>query len=183
MSAFENYLKSVGEVGNVTGSRGVIVYCSGLAGAKIWEKVVFENDSIGLVYSVNEESTEILLLSNLTVNAGMMVTRSNETLMATVSMEALGRTVDVFGEPSDGHGKFKDSIKMNLEASAPAIIDRVRIDENLETGVTLIYLLIPIGKGQRQLIIGDQKTGKTSFLLQTIARQAQLGSACIYVAI
>ncbi|HSX19050.1 MAG TPA: hypothetical protein VLE91_02860 [Candidatus Saccharimonadales bacterium] len=183
MSAFEDYLKSVGEVGNVTGSRGVIVYCSGLAGAKIWEKVIFENDTIGLVYSVGEDSTEILLLSNVAVNAGMMVARSNETLMATVSMDALGRTVDVFGDPVDGRGDFKKSIKMNLEAPAPDIIDRVRIDENLETGVTLIDLLIPIGKGQRQLIIGDQKTGKTSFLLQAIARQVQLGSACIYVAI
>lgn len=183
MSSFDNYLKSVGEVGSVFGSRGVIVYCSGLSGARIWEKVIFEDDTLGLVYSINADSVEVLVLSPKTPDPGTMVARSGETFTAQVSGEALGRVIDVFGMPIDNSGQFKRTMGRNLEAPAPPIIDRVRISENMETGVTLVDLLVPIGKGQRQLIIGDQKTGKTSFLLQTIARQVQLGTVCIYVAV
>lgn len=182
MSTFESYLKSVGEVGNVIGSRGTIIYCSGLVGAKIWEKIVFENESVGLVWSIPSKNTEVLLLSSVNVHPGMMAARSGETLTASVSAEALGRVIDVFGKPIDGKGIFKGGVERFLEADAVPLIDRARVNQNLETGVTLIDLLVPIGKGQRELIIGDQKTGKTSFLLQVLARQAQLGTVCIYVA-
>lgn len=182
MSSFESYLKSVGEVGNVIGSRGTVVYCSGLVGAKIWEKIIFENESVGLVWSIQPKNTEVLLLHSESVHPGMMAARSGETLTANVSTEALGRVIDVFGKPIDGKGIFKGGVERLMEADAVPIINRVRVNQNLETGVTLIDLLVPIGKGQRELIIGDQKTGKTSFLLQVLARQAQLGTICIYVA-
>ena len=100
-----------------------------------------------------------------------------------VSSEALGRVVDVFGTPLDNKGAFKRAQIANFEREAPALIDRVRVSENLETGVTLVDILIPIGRGQRQLVLGDQKVGKTSFLISAIARQAQLGAICVYCAI
>ena len=183
MTNFEKYLKQVGEVGNVIGSTGTIVTCSGLLGAKIWEKVVFENESLGIVHSISRKNCEILLLSFVNVTSGMMVVRTNETLSVEVSAEAIGRVIDVFGKPIDSKGNFKKLEDSPLEAEAVSIVDRARINQNLETGVTIVDLLIPLGKGQRELIIGDQKSGKTSFLTQVIARQTQLGTICIYCAI
>lgn len=181
MNQFDEYLKAVGEVGHVKSSAGFLVYCTGLLGARIGEKVVFENGASGMVYAIVDELVEILLFDTRQVDVGMMVARSGETLMVTVSEEGMGRILDPFGNPLDGRGRFKKSETRFLEQPAPAMIDRVRINQSLETGVTVVDLLVPIGRGQRQLVIGDQKTGKTSFLLQTIARQVQLGTICIYV--
>lgn len=179
MSLFEHYLEKVGEVGHVQSVRRGVVFCSGLAGARINEKIVFEGDKIGFVYSIGREFTELLLFDSGSVDLGGVAVRTNETLTVSVSDQMLGSVVDPFGNPIDRKiGKITES--RSLEAKAPALIDRVRINQNLETGVTLVDLLIPIGKGQRQLILGDQKTGKTSFLVQAITRQTQLGNVCIY---
>ena len=183
MGTFQLYLKSVGEVGYVESIRDVLIYANGLVGARIWEKVVFENDQVGVVNSISAELTEILLFSEGGINLGTMVARTGETVKASFSNNSLGRVLDVFGNPLDGRGTIKGSKPRYLEAPAPPMIDRARINQNLETGVTVVDILIPIGKGQRQLVIGDQKTGKTGFLLQAIARQAQLGTVCIYALI
>lgn len=183
MSQFEDYLKTVGEVGHVHSANRVLVYCSGLAGAKIGEKVFFEEDQMGFVHAIGGELTEVLLLDSRNVELGSMVARTGETLMVEASQELLGRILDPFGIPIEGKKNLKNVSKRYLESPAPPMIDRVRINQTLETGVTLVDMLIPIGKGQRQLVIGDQKTGKTNFLIQTIARQAQLGTICIYVLI
>jgi len=183
MSLFDKYLSEVGEVGHVHSVNRVLIYCTGLTGAKIGEKIYFEDDQIGFVYTVGKELTEVLLLDISTVQIGSVAVRTGETLMVEAAGDLLGKVLDPFGIPIERKGILKDTKKMYLEASAPAMIDRVRINQNLETGVTVVDVLIPIGKGQRQLVIGDQKSGKTSFLVQTIARQAQLGTVCIYVLI
>lgn len=196
MSAFDDYLKTIGEVGHVHSANRVLVYCSGLAGAKIGEKVFFEEDQMGFVHAIGGELTEVLLLDSRNVQLGSMVTRTGETLMVEASNELLGRILDPFGVPIEGRSaEFNPSTSLRarvqsdkvsrryLESPAPLMIDRVRINQNLETGVTVVDMLIPIGRGQRQLVIGDQKTGKTNFLIQTIARQAELGTICIYVLI
>ncbi len=182
MSVFENYLEKVGEVGHVHSINNGIVYCTGLAGARINEKIIFEHDQIGFVYTIGREYTELLLLDSGGVDLGTVAVRTNETMTVSVSESLLGCVVDPFGNPID-RVKTKAVEGRSLEAKAPPLIDRVRINQNLETGVTLIDLLLPIGKGQRQLILGDQKTGKTSFLIQTMARQVQLGNVCIYACI
>ena len=203
MSLFDKYLSSVGEVGHVHSVNRVLVYCSGLTGAKIGEKVYFEDDQMGFVFAIGRELTEVLLLDINNVQIGSVVVRTGETLMVEAAQDLLGQVLDPFGIPISStretsslisssretsslierKGKLKDPKMMYLEQAAPPMIDRVRINENLETGVTVVDVLIPIGKGQRQLVIGDQKSGKTSFLVQTIARQAQLGTVCIYVLI
>lgn len=183
MSLFEQYLKKVGEVGHVKSINSVLVNCTGLLGARIGEKVVFESDQVGFVYSISSDETQVLIFDTKPADLGSMVARTGETLMVAATEEAMGRVLDPFGNPIDNKGKFRKASARYLESPAPAMIDRVRINENLETGVTVVDLLVPIGKGQRQLIIGDQKTGKTSVLVQAIARQAQLGTICIYCSI
>ncbi|MFI5205506.1 MAG: F0F1 ATP synthase subunit alpha, partial [Candidatus Paceibacterales bacterium] len=183
MSSFNNYLETVGEIGYVKSVQGYLVHCSGLAGARISEKVYFEDDQIGFVDSIGPDSTSILLLDGRSIGFGKMVVRTGERLTASVSNDFLGRVVDVFGNPLDGRGKVKNIVERELDPPAVPMIDRERTTENLETGVTLVDLLIPLGKGQRQLVMGDQKTGKTSFLMQLVARQTQLGAVCIYASI
>lgn len=182
MSVFEQYLEKIGEVGHVRSASGGIVYCSGLAGARINEKIVFDQDQIGFVYSIGREYTELLLLDSRTVDLGAVAVRTGETITVSVSEDLLGCVVDPFGNAIDKK-KGENTESRSLESKAPALIDRVRINQNLETGVTLVDLLMPIGKGQRQLVLGDQKTGKTSFLIQAIARQTQLGNVCVYACI
>lgn len=182
MSLFDQYLEKVGEVGHVQSVRGGVVFCSGLAGARINEKIVFEKDQIGFVYSIGREYTELLLLDSGTVDLGGVAVRTGETLTVSVSDELLGSVVDPFGNPIE-RKKGENYQSRSLESEAPLLIDRVRINQNLETGVTLVDLLLPIGKGQRQLVLGDQKTGKTSFLIQAITRQTQLGNVCVYACI
>ena len=183
MSSFDEYLSQVGEIGHVVAVSGVLVTCSGLLGAKIGEKVVFENEAVGVVNAIWEKSTQVLLLDWRVVNAQTMVVRTSEVLGVGVSESLLGRILDPFGRPIDGRGKIKKVRLRRFESSAPPLIDRVRVNEQLETGVMLVDLLIPLGHGQRELVIGDQKTGRTSFLIQAMARQAQLGTICIYTLI
>lgn len=163
--------------------RGVLVWCTGLIGAKLGEKVYFEQDQVGIVDGIGPKLTVVMLFDSRNVELGGMVVRSGQKLMAQVSNDACGRVLDVFGSPLDGRGQLTNLFERELDAAALPLVDRVRVNENLETGVTIVDLLIPIGKGQRQLVMGDQKTGKTSFLLQLIARQVSLGNVCIYASI
>ena len=183
MLDFAYFLKKTGEIGYVESIYGDLVYASGLAGAKIGEMVLFEKGQKGIVKSILAETTEILLLDIDKVDLGVMAVRSGEDLYITISSESLGRIVNPFGLPLDAKGEIKNSKSQPLEQETLPLIDRVKINKSLETGVTIIDLLIPIGRGQRELVIGDPKTGKTNFLLQTIARQAQLGTICIYTSI
>jgi F-type H+/Na+-transporting ATPase subunit alpha len=183
MSDFEKYLKNVGEVGKVISVNNVISYCEGLNGAKIWEKIFFEEGQIGIVGAIDEKLTEVFVLDSKNVALGSMAVRTGEPFTVSVSNSAVGRILDVFGKPIDGKGPLKNTESRYPDSVAPPIIDRARINQNLETGITLVDLLIPLGKGQRQLVIGSQKIGKTSFLAGVMARQAQLGTINVYVLI
>lgn len=183
MALFEKFLEKTGEIGHVKSVNQTLVHCSGLAGARINEKVIFEGDMTGFVYSVGKKHTEVLLLDSRSVDFDCAVVRTGESMSIAVSADFLGRVVDPFGIPIDKKVRSSNLEFRPLEAPASPLIDRVRINQNLETGVTLVDLLLPIGKGQRQLILGDQKTGKTAFLVQTIVRQTQLGTICIYAGI
>lgn len=180
MVNFSDFLKKVGEIGYVVQIKGVLVYCSGLEGAKIGEKVIFENEQIGIVNGISKELTEVLVLDLFGLSLGSMVVRTSQKFAIGVSKDLLGRVINALGEPIDGKAKIKSSDTRYLDSETLGVIDRARISENLETGVLVVDLLIPIGRGQRQLVIGDHKTGRTTFLVQTIARQAQLGTICIY---
>ena len=145
---------------------------------------MFENGHTGMILSLNHQSAEILVLSNVTIKIGMKVTRTNTKQEMPVGMEFLGLTIDPFGNPLDKLSLVKKPQESRpIQIIPPGIDKRKRIEKQLETGISMVDLLVPLGKGQRELIIGDRKTGKTSFLLQTILNQARSGTICIYAAI
>ena len=181
---FEEYLKETGEVGAIRSIVHSIVYTSGLPGARPKEMVIAEGGQRGIVQSLEEDNAEILMLDTSNLVSNLQVTRTNETFTIPVGEGLLGRVVDPFGRPLDGLGPIPgDKKNQPIEPKAPGINVRSRINRPLETGVTIVDLLVPIGYGQRELVIGDKKTGKTAFLLQTMANQVQNGTVCIYVSI
>ena len=181
---FKDYLKETGEVGAIRSIVHSIVYVSGLPGVRPKEMVVAEGGQRGIVQSLEPEMAEVLMLDTSDLVSNLQVTRTKETFTIPVSEEILGRVVNPFGRSLDGLGPISGE-KQNqpIEPSAPGINVRSRITRPLETGATIVDLLVPIGYGQRELVIGDKKTGKTTFLLQTIANQAASGTVCVYVSI
>ena len=184
MKTFQEYLTQIEEVGFVEESKQSIAYARGLPNATIQEIVMFETGETGLILSLSPDYAEILLFSKYPVKTGTRVTRTGEKQQMPVGFELLGQVVDSFSNPlSTGKDFVKPKTSRPIDISPSGISDRKRIEKTFETGVTLVDLLVPLGKGQRELIIGDRKTGKTSFLYQTIIKQAKLGTICIYAAI
>jgi F-type H+-transporting ATPase subunit alpha len=184
MKQFQQYLTTTEEIGFVEACNQSIVYANGLPNATLQEIVVFENGEMGVILSMNREQVEILLLSKTSVKAGMKVTRTGAKQEMPVGFELLGKTINPFGESlNTGHPIDKPKVSRPIDISPSGINTRKRIEQSFETGVTLVDMLIPLGKGQRELVIGDRKTGKTSFLYQTILKQATMGTICIYAGI
>jgi F-type H+-transporting ATPase subunit alpha len=184
MKNFQYYLSTSEEIGFVEASNHAIVYASGLPQATLQEIVIFETGELGIVLSLNRDQVEILLFSKYAVKAGTRVTRTGNKQEMPVGFELLGQTVNPFGQPLDvGKTIEKPKVSRPIDIIPSGINTRKRIVASFETGVTVVDLLVPLGKGQRQLIIGDRKTGKTSFLYQTILKQASLGTICIYAGI
>lgn len=173
---FEDYLKASGEIGYVSEIVHFIVYASGIPGAKMGEIIVFEDGHIGQVIGMHDETAEILLLSKTTARAGEKLTTTGRLLEVSVGPELLGKTIGPLGIRTGGESRFTDE-------PAPGILQRTIIDKPFETGTAIVDLVIPLGKGQRQLVVGDRKTGKTGFLLHTMLNQAKLGTVCVYAAI
>jgi F-type H+/Na+-transporting ATPase subunit alpha len=184
MKTFQQYLTTNEEIGFVEACNQSIVYASGLPNATTQEIVMFESGEPGVILSMSREQVEILLFSNYSVKAGMKVARTGIKQEIPVGFELLGKAINPFGQPINT-SKVMESPKVSraIDISPTGINTRKRIAQSFETGVTLVDMLIPLGKGQRQLIIGDRKTGKTSFLYQTMLKQASLGTICIYAGI
>lgn len=184
MKTFQQYLTSSEEVGFVEASNHSIVYATGLPQAMLQEIVMFESGEFGVVLSLSRDQVEILLLSKYAIKAGTRVTRTGSKQEIPVGFELLGQTIDPFGRPLEvGKTIEKPKISRPIDIEPSGINTRKRIANPFETGVTMVDMLVPLGKGQRQLIIGNRKTGKTSFLYQAIAKQAHLGTICIYAGI
>lgn len=184
MKTFDDYLKDVGEVGHIQSVVQSIVYVSGLPSARPKEMVVAAGGQRGIVQSLMLGSVEVLMLDTHNLINGLAVTRTNETFKIPLSPGLLGRVVDPFAQPIDGAGPVVGNKELRIiEPRAPGISERVRVRAPLETGVSTVDLLVPLGYGQRELVIGDKKTGKTTFLLQAITSQASKGTICIYVSI
>lgn len=184
MKSFNSYLNTSEEMGFVEQSIHSIVYASGLPNATINEIVLFETGETGIILSLTRDHAEILLFSKYSVKAGTRLTRTGEKQEMPVGFELLGHVVDSFGQPLDPGKSFnKPTISRTIDTIPAGISERRRIDTTFETGVNLVDFLIPLGKGQRELIIGNRKTGKTSFLFQAMLKQAKLGTICIYAAI
>jgi F-type H+/Na+-transporting ATPase subunit alpha len=181
-------LNNVGYVFKVSDD---IVYARGLLKAQMSEMVIFRLESnsnvvlLGIInYLDNEGVAGITVLGDASIlKSQTMVIRTNKQPQISAGYEMLGRVVNPIGEAIDGKGKIEANVTVNIEQKAPSIIARKPVREPLETGVKFIDSMIPIGCGQRELIIGDKKTGKTAIAIDTIINQKGNDIICIYVAI
>ncbi|HUD44563.1 MAG TPA: F0F1 ATP synthase subunit alpha [Patescibacteria group bacterium] len=184
MAKFTDYLQSTGEIGYVNEAVSSLAYVSGLPGAKVNEVILFESGESGIVDSLEEDYIQVLVFAKKPVKTETKVARTNQIFTIPVGSEYLSQIIDPFGNLLDKFKPFKKPTTYAEINQIPGGINkRKRISKAFDTGVTLVDMLITLGKGQRQLIIGDRKTGKTNFLYQTVMTQAQQGNLCIYVAI
>lgn len=181
---FEHYLKTTGEYGMVVHVNHPIVFIEGLPTVKTFEVILFESGQKGEVFAINRGKIEARILSTEPVRVGTKVTKTDRLLSIAVGRELLGHTINPQGEPLDPSDKVVRPKEMReLEAKPINMAGRKKITKQLVTGIALIDLLIPLGCGQRELVIGDRKTGKTSVLLTTIKNQVNNGVIAIYAAI
>ena len=172
------------EGGVVISSADGIVHVEGMNRAVYGEIVTFDNGAKGMVESVDPEQLGIMLFDGAeTVGVGTMVTRSGKRAGIPVGDAFLGRVISPLGEPIDGKGPIEAEGYNPIEKQAPGILERQSVDTPLHTGILAIDSMFPIGRGQRELIIGDRQTGKTSIATDAILNQKNTGVLCIYVAI
>ena len=172
------------EVGQVLEVGDGIARVYGLSGLMAGEMVSFENDVKGIALNLEESSVGVMILGDYTqIEEGDTVTATGALLRVPVGEALIGRVVNGLGEPIDDQGPVATDKTWALESTAPGIADRQPVDEPLQTGIKSIDTMIPIGRGQRELIIGDRKTGKTAIAIDAILNQKGTGVICIYVAI
>ncbi|MBR3837008.1 MAG: F0F1 ATP synthase subunit alpha [Clostridia bacterium] len=148
------------------------------------ELLEFEDGSFGMAQNLESETVSVALLSNTnSIKEGSFVKRTGKVLSVPVGEGMLGRVVNALGEPIDGKGPVATDETRPIESEAPGIIERKSVSVPLQTGIKAIDSMIPIGRGQRELIIGDRQTGKTEIVIDTIINQKNTGVICIYVAI
>ncbi len=184
MHDFKYYLDKIGEIGFVEQSLHSVVYVSGLPDAHPNEVVMFESGQIGQVFSLNRDYLEILVFSGESIKVGSEVVRTGELLTVPAGPGILGRAINPLGVPIDKISMpLKDISYIPMEVPPIKILERSPVEKPLETGVSLVDLVVPLAKGQRELIVGDRKTGKTEFLRQAIITQASKGTISIYAII
>lgn len=175
------YSKNLGTVVEV-GDGIAIIY--GLQDVILGELLQFKDDVFGMVMNLEEDSLSAVLLGEANkVKEGDTVKGTGKVMTVPVGEAMLGRVVDALGRPIDGKGEIKTTTRYAIERKAPSIISRESVNSPLETGIKCIDALIPIGKGQRELIIGDRQSGKTAIAVDTIINQKGKNVICIYVAI
>jgi len=171
-------------VGRIVEVGDGIARVSGLPGAAVNELLEFEGGTLGLALNLDEESIGAVVLGEVGhIEEGQAVKATGNILQVPVGDALLGRVVDSLGNPIDGKGPLQGAQTRRMEIQAPGITGRKPVHEPLQTGIKAIDAMTPIGRGQRELIIGDRKTGKTSVAIDTILNQKGLGVKCIYVAI
>lgn len=172
------------EVGTVTTVSTGIAKVSGLPGVGFEELVRFPNDLYGIAFNVEEEETGVVLLGDYWhLQAGDEVERTGRVMDVPVGTGLIGRVIDPLGHAMDGKGPLDFSERRPIEREAPAIMERSPVTVPLQTGIKVIDALIPIGRGQRELILGDRQIGKTSIAINTILNQRDQNVLCIYCAI
>ena len=172
------------QVGRVTEVGDGIATLAGLPDAAVNELLEFESGAVGLALNLDEESIGCVVLGDASaVKEGQSVKATGRILSVPVGDGLIGRVVDALGNPIDGRGALVGVQDRRMEIQAPGIMGRQPVHEPLQTGIKAIDAMTPIGRGQRELIIGDRKTGKTTVAVDTIINQRGLGVKCIYVAI
>ena len=174
----------INEVGKVVSIGDGIAKAYGLTNVMAGEMVEFENGTKGMVLNLEESSVGIVVLGQYeSIREGMSVKRLGQLLKVPVGKGLVGRVVNPLGEPLDGKGPIEADEFRFVEEKAPGIMDRKSVHEPLQTGIKAIDALVPVGRGQRELIIGDRQTGKTTLAIDTIINQKDQDVICIYVAI
>ncbi len=172
------------QVGRVLEVGDGIARVSGLPDAAVNELLQFESGTFGLALNLDESSIGAVVLGEVDdIEEGQTVRATGDILSLPVGDGLLGRVVNALGEPIDGKGPLTNTQTRRMEIQAPGIMGRKPVHEPMQTGIKSIDSLIPIGRGQRELIIGDRKTGKTTIAIDTIINQAGQGMKCVYVAI
>ena len=168
------------ESGRVTFVGRGVALVAGLPGVRSQEWVRFSGGAEGIAFNLDPEEIGVVLLRDQGLGAGAEARRTGRVMDVPVGPGLLGRVVDALGRPLDGHGPIQSSESWPLERPAPAILDRSPVQRPLETGIKAIDALIPIGRGQRELILGDRQTGKTTVAVDTLVNQAKKGLIGIY---
>ncbi|MFZ0831782.1 MAG: F0F1 ATP synthase subunit alpha, partial [Mycobacterium sp.] len=196
--AIEEYVSSFSadtareEVGTVIDAGDGIAHVEGLPSVMTQELLEFEGGVLGVALNLDEHDVGAVILGDFEqIAEGQQVKRTGEVLSVPVGDKFLGRVINPLGQPIDGRGDIESEERRALEIQAPSVVQRQGVNEPLQTGIKAIDSMTPIGRGQRQLIIGDRKTGKTAICVDTILNQRQAWESgdekqqvrCVYVAI
>lgn len=172
------------EIGTIKTVSTGIANVSGLPGVGFEELIKFPGDVFGIAFNVDEDEIGVVLLGeHYHLNAGDQVERTGRVMDVAVGEGLLGRVIDPLGRPLDGKGPVISSKRLPIERPSPAIVNRSPVSVPLQTGIKVIDALIPIGRGQSELILGDRQTGKTSIAIDTILNQRDYNVLCVYCAI
>jgi len=171
------------ETGQVTFVGKGVALVSGLPGVKAQERIVFAGGAEGIAFNLDPDQVGVVLLRAAGLGAGMEARRTGQVVDVPVGTALLGRVVDGLGRPRDGGGAVDAGERWAVEREAPGILDRAPVERPLETGIKAVDALIPVGRGQRELILGDRQTGKTALALDTLINQAEKGLIAIYCAV
>ena len=172
------------EVGTITSIATGIAKVSGLPGVGFEEVLKFPGDVYGIAFNVDEDEIGVVLLGDYwQLHAGDEVERRGHVMDVPVGDGLIGRIINPMGRPLDGNGPLVSGTRLPIERTAPHIMDRAPVTMPLQTGIKVIDALIPVGRGQRELIIGDRQTGKTAIALDTILNQRGQNVLCVYCAI
>jgi F-type H+/Na+-transporting ATPase subunit alpha len=183
IEGYESIL-DVKEIGTVLSVGDGVARIHGLEKVMYGELIAFPHDVVGLAMNLEEDNVGAVLLGDVAkIKSGDQVKRTNRIMSVPVGNELVGRMVNAIGQPVDGKGPLNAKNVLPMERIAPGIVDRQPVREPLQTGIKAIDAMIPIGRGQRELIIGDRQTGKTAVAIDTIINQKDSGVICIYVAI
>ncbi len=178
------YAPAVREYGKIIASGEGVARAEGLPGVKSEELVIIGSGTRAFCFNLEPDGADLVLLDKgRTVRSGDEVRRTGKVLEVPVGYGLIGRTIEPLGQALDGKGRIRSEEKWPIEREAPAIMERSPVEEPLQTGIQAIDALIPVGRGQRELILGDRQTGKTAIALDTIINQKNSGVICIYCAV
>lgn len=180
---YENKIELL-DTGTVMSVGDGVAVVSGLKNAMLSELVMFPNNILGMILSLDEDSVGVVIFGDdSNIKEEDIVTRTKKIVEIPVGDGFLGRVVNPLGQPIDGLGKIESNKTRPIERIAPGVITRQSVNTPLQTGIKAIDSMIPIGRGQRELIIGDRQTGKTAIAIDTIINQKNKGVKCVYVSI
>jgi F-type H+-transporting ATPase subunit alpha len=183
-NSFEYNLKHTKDEGFVEKIVDSLLYVNGLNHARVFEEIILEDGSKGFVFSIDRDHVVCLLTSHVSVSKGVKVSRSNKLVEVSLGDGLKGKVVNPFGISINKNNPTVNCTESRiLDSDVPTIKDRAIIDENLNTGVTVVDMMIPLGKGQRELIIGERNTGKNWFVNSAIKSLSKNGMICIYCGI